>query len=1007
MKPSRWRWLISGMVAAALLTGMGFATLAEMQTSRLQARLLSQLAEWLRFQVEEGPSDQHWPPGRGPYDERLGYASLSRHLLTLEENNYTIEQQARLSPALLRFVQGGGFPVFAEKARAGLTLLDREGQVLYAFRYPERGFASFEEVPPRVVDTLLFIENRELLDSGEPQRNPAVEWDRFFGAALTLPLQWISPGRRIAGGSTLATQIEKFRHSPEGQTHSPVEKLRQMITASVRAYRNGEDTTQARRQIVVDYLNSTPLTARSGYGEVNGLGDGLWVWFGTDLEKAAQALRAPADDARSRQVQALAYKQILALLLAQRRPSHYLIQDRAALGRLTDTYLRLLEEAGVIDAGLRDTALALPLSVRADTPEPLATSFVEQKAANAIRSRLLTLAGVGSLYQLDRMDLTVQSTLDMQTQKAVVDILRHLNEPATIRALGLEGERLLSRGDLSKVTYSVTLFERGADANFVRVQADNLDQPLDINEMAKLDLGSTAKLRTLISYLEVVALLHSRYAHLPARDLATVAGDAHDPLTQWAAQHLSAAADRSLSVTLDAAMLRSYSGNPGEVFFTGGGQHTFENFDKKYNNAQLTLTEALRHSVNLPFIRLMRDIIQFHMAEGVDDRSLLLNQSNNPLREDYLARYADKEGSELLGRFHSLYRNRNPDDVLALLAGRVRPSLHRLAVAFRYARPQAGPEALAGFLRQRLPQTRLDEAEVARLHATCAPERYSLADLGYLAGLHPLELWLVGYLQNHPDASRSQILAASATERQESYAWLFKRGSGGQNTRIRIALEEEAFQKVLESWKRLGYPFDSLVPSLATAIGSSADRPAALADLMGVIVNDGLRQPTLRLSRLHFAANTPYETVVGLGQQPVERVLPTEITRTVRKALQDVVENGTAKRVYGAFTDATGTPIPIGGKTGTGDHRFERYGANGQVLESRAVNRTATFVFFIGERFFGTVTAFVHGEEADRFTFTSALPAQLLKALAPALHPLIDPHGLRTAGNEPATARRF
>jgi hypothetical protein len=34
------------------------------------------------------------------------------------------------------------------------------------------------------------------------------------------------------------------------------------------------------------------------------------------------------------------------------------------------------------------------------------------------------------------------------------------------------------------------------------------------------------------------------------------------------------------------------------------------------------------------------------------------------------------------------------------------------------------------------------------------------------------------------------------------------------------------------------------VPSYATAIGSSADRPLALAELMGIIVNDGQRRPT-------------------------------------------------------------------------------------------------------------------------------------------------------------------
>ena len=46
--------------------------------------------------------------------------------------------------------------------------------------------------------------------------------------------------------------------------------------------------------------------------------------------------------------------------------------------------------------------------------------------------------------------------------------------------------------------YSFALYERGADANRLLVQTDNFDRALDVNEDVKLDLGSTAKLRTLV-----------------------------------------------------------------------------------------------------------------------------------------------------------------------------------------------------------------------------------------------------------------------------------------------------------------------------------------------------------------------------------------------------------------------------------------------------------------------------------------------------------------------------
>jgi hypothetical protein len=62
------------------------------------------------------------------------------------------------------------------------------------------------------------------------------------------------------------------------------------------------------------------------------------------------------------------------------------------------------------------------------------------------------------------------------------------------------------------------------------------------------------------------------------------------------------------------------------------------------------------------------------------------------------------------------------------------------------------------------------------------------------------------------------------------------------------------------------------------------------------------------------------------------------------------------------------------------------------------VNRSATFVFNIGERFFGSMTAYVHGPESKNYDFTSALPVQLLVVLAPSLMPLIEPNAVPKAG---------
>ncbi len=115
-----------------------------------------------------------------------------------------------------------------------------------------------------------------------------------------------------------------------------------------------------------------------------------------------------------------------------------------------------------------------------------------------------------------------------------------------------------------------------------------------------------------------------------------------------------------------------------------------------------------------------------------------------------------------------------------------------------------------------------------------------------------------------------------------------------------------------------------------------------------------------------------------------------EVAAVLRRALIDVAERGTARRIRGAFLQTDGSAIVVGGKTGTGDNRHDAFGPKGLLIESRVLNRAAVFVFLIGDRFFGTMTAYVPGPEAANYGFTSALPVQVLKILAPKLVPLID-----------------
>lgn len=918
-RSSRGRIAGGALVLAALL---GLAVRHEAQASRLQARYFARQASQLTTEMGEGPSDRIRFPGDGPYDVRFGYARLPATLQSVTGWGYRIATQARVSERFADVVDRGVSPIFREKSQAGLRILDRRGTMVYESRHPERSYSSLDSVAPAVWHTLLFLENRELLDPRFPNHNPSVDWSRMALAGAAFARSRLGSGRAVPGASTLATQLEKFRHSTEGRTRSTREKLLQMEAAALRGYLDGENTEAARRGIVADYLNSVPLAAIAGHGEVTGLSDGLWAWYGADPDEVnrllwQEAREGPASDAAVVARRAIAYRQVLSLMLAHRRPSYLLRQaeGRAELRRRTDQYLRLAAREGIISAALRDAALAVDMTLRGRAPERPRVSFIERKGANALRTELLGLTGVSTLYELDRFDLSVRTTLDLPVQEQVTELLMRLTDPAFVRKQGLAG--LLRRGDPARVIYAVVLYERTEQGNAVRVEVDNFDAPFNVNQSSKLELGSTAKLRTLISYLEIVERLYLHHAGQLALDRRAERDGGGDRIGAWVLAYLADNPGVSLERTLQAAMSRSYAASPGESFastsaesfFTGGGPHTFRNADTTHNHQALSVREAFIQSVNLPFIRIMRDIVHYH-------------------------------------------------------AYRLPGSAHRL-VGHAAGTPDEHNESRS-------------QEHVARLAN------------GTGRAMHRLELRLAAYLRRHPGAPLSQMLDAIAFPRPDvpgGRDW--PRHPAAPDQRVAPRREAQAYREIHRSWRRLGYPFESVVPSYATAIGSSADRPDQLAELVGILLNDGVRYPVRRVEALHFAAATPYETLLRLSPPRGERVLSPEIAAVVRDAMVAVASRGTARRAVGAVRAADGSSLLIGAKTGTGDNRFTVVGPDGLVTEDRAVDRTATVVFFIGDRLYGTITAFVSGAAADRYDFTSALPVHILKMLGPTLESLI------------------
>nr|GEZ52329.1 hypothetical protein [Tanacetum cinerariifolium] len=727
-----WRFLLVAVLGAAVI--LGFVVSTEVRSSRLQARGFSQLAEGLSYRVETGPSAAIVYPGDGPFDKRLGYSALDEFLPRLLQRDYLISAQARFSPDLLAYVKRGFFVPYEEKIQSGLTIYDCRAEPLYQYTYPQQLYPTFAAIPPVLVNSLLFIENRDLLDDRRPLANPAVDWPRFVKAALSQVAKVVGLPGQSAGGSTLATQLEKYRHSPDGLTLSGSEKIRQMISASVRAYQPGQQTLEARQRVVRDYLNSVPLSAVPGHGEVHGMAEGLRVWYGADFDRTNQLLATSAADEKTLAAQGLALREVLSLVIAQRRPSHFLAKGRSELAELTDSHLRVLAQNNVINPPLANAALAAKVTYRDWMQQPTVQPVESNKGITVARTRLSNLLN-RSLYDLDRLDLSATSTLQNDLQVSVGQYLRGLADPAVAGQLGLIGEHLLTPASTQAVRYSFTF--------------------------------------------------------------------------------------------------------PSESFFTGGGLHHFNNFRREDNARNPTLREALRESINLPFIRLMRDLVRYTTYQGPNNSAVLLKDDSDPRRQEYLAEFADREGKSFLLRFWKRYKNKSTQERLDTFLDGVHPAASRLAAVHRYLLPEATQSAFNAFIRAHMAgeksKTTLTEKRLDELYYAYGPGKFDLPDQGYVARVHPLDLWLVGYLLQNPDAKFKDAVAASRFERQEVYSWLFKsQHKRARDSRIRTMLEIEAFLDIHQRWQQVGYPFDHLVPSLATAIGSSGDRPAALAELIGI-----------------------------------------------------------------------------------------------------------------------------------------------------------------------------
>src|SRR5215471_1864255 len=157
---NRPRWFVAVLFPVAL----GMIIYEESRSSVIQSQLFSAMATRLSYKVVPGPSPRIVFPQSGPFNEARGYSDIPAFSRRLTDHKFHIVAQSLFSTDLDRLARWGITPPYREPMSTGLVIRDRNGNVLYDARAHDKIFSDFDDIPPLVTKSLLFVENRELDD---------------------------------------------------------------------------------------------------------------------------------------------------------------------------------------------------------------------------------------------------------------------------------------------------------------------------------------------------------------------------------------------------------------------------------------------------------------------------------------------------------------------------------------------------------------------------------------------------------------------------------------------------------------------------------------------------------------------------------------------------------------------------------------------------------------------------------------------------------------------------
>ena len=151
-----------------------FSVAAAMAYPHLQHLYFKHVAS--KTNVTLVPANSNAPKAKapdGPYDKRNGYTDIDAYSARLAAQGYPLVARASSeTPSILGYKI---YPPYKEKAQTGLTITADTGELTYQSEFPRQVYANYDSIPPILLQSLFYAENRELLEPHDEDWNPAIE----------------------------------------------------------------------------------------------------------------------------------------------------------------------------------------------------------------------------------------------------------------------------------------------------------------------------------------------------------------------------------------------------------------------------------------------------------------------------------------------------------------------------------------------------------------------------------------------------------------------------------------------------------------------------------------------------------------------------------------------------------------------------------------------------------------------------------------------------------------